>query len=77
MIGVINSIPWWILFLIGAAVGLIVGWILFDRQRYGGVIHIYPEEDITARYLFEFRIPPENVPKMNSIIFSISVDQKE
>lgn len=69
----IDILSAWPLFIVGLLIGFIAGTFIHDRSH--GVIHITHEED-HDNYLFEFNIPPEDVPKMKQVIFATKIEEK-
>lgn len=71
MMDILNSIPWWILFITGFVIGAI-GMRLYLANESHGAIHVTHGED-SDKYLFEFNIPPENIPKMKKVVFRVVI----
>lgn len=67
---------WWFIGMIGLAIGFIVGLICLDFKHSDGVIHVTRGEERDT-YLFEFNVPPERVPQMKNVIFSVRIEPKE
>lgn len=67
---------WWFISLIGACIGLVIGLICVDFKQASGVIHVTQGEE-KDQYLFEFNIPPEDIPKMKRIIFKVQIEQSK
>lgn len=71
----IGNIPFYIWIMIGLVIGF--GLMLFIYSfKQDGVIHIFQEED-TDKYLFEFRVPPEEIPTMSHVIFTVKIAPKD
>ena len=69
----INSIPFWIWWLLGFITGF--GLELFlCSQKKDGIIHVTQGEE-SDKYLFEFNVPPEQIPKRNQIIFAVKIEE--
>lgn len=72
----IESTPWYLIFAVGLIVGYLIGMLLsLDRKSHDGVIHVTQGED-RDKYLFEFNIPPEKIPRMKNVIFAVKVDRQ-
>ena len=76
MIDVLNSAPWWVMLVLGCVVGFLIGVFCLDFMKHDGVIHVFKEED-KDRYLFEFNIPPEDIPKMKIISFGVKLEKED
>lgn len=64
---------WWCIGLIGVAIGIIISLIGLDFKHFDGIIHITEGEE-ADKYLFEFRIAPEQIPKMKQVIFTVKLE---
>lgn len=73
VIDALNSCPWYLIFLIGLAIGFLIGLFSLDRKHHG-VIHVTQEED-TDRYFFEFHIEPEEIPRMKTVVFKVKIER--
>ena len=71
----ISTIPFWVWWFLGLAVG---GWIVYFicSKRKDGVIHV-TRGDARDNYLFEFNIPPEEVPSMKQVVFVVKIEPGE
>lgn len=71
----ISMIPFWAWWFLGLAIG---GWAVYllCTKRKDGVIHVMLDEE-KDKYLFEFHIPPEEVPTMKQVIFAVKIEQKQ
>lgn len=68
----IDSIPNYIWALIGFVIGF--GLELFICSlRKDGIIHVTKTND-SDRYLFEFNVPPEKIPEMKHVVFSVVIE---
>lgn len=71
----INSIPFYIWWIVGFMVGF--GLELFIRSsRKDGVIHVTQQEE-GDKYLFEFNIPPEEIPTMSQVVFTVKLEKAD
>ena len=73
----ISAIPFWAWWFFGIAVG---GWITYFicTHRKDGLIHVHlgkGEEKDT--YLFEFNVPPEEIPSMSQIVFKVQLEEQK
>lgn len=75
MIDIFKSCPWWLLILVGLCIGYGISFLLWYFRK-DGVIHIYHSSD-GERYLFEYHVPPENVPDMHQVIFWPKVETED
>lgn len=66
----------WVIGLICICIGLIFGLITVDWKHTDGVIHVTQGED-KDKYLFEFNIAPEQIPKMKQVIFRVSIEDSQ
>lgn len=58
------------------ALSVLLGYVIGYRNRLSikhGIIHVSQDEDHDS-YLFEFRIPPEQIPKMENVVFKVSLE---
>ena len=76
IINTLNSWPWYLIFLLGLTIGFLLGIFSFDRKSHDGVIHITQGEE-NDKYLFEFNIPPEKIPRMKNVIFAVKIEQEQ
>lgn len=76
VINTLNSWPWYLIFLIGLAIGFLIGLFSLDRKSHDGVIHVTHGEE-ADKYLFEFNIPPEKIPQMKNVIFAVQIEQEQ
>ena len=53
---------------------LVVVGVLISKGKPDGVIHVRTTEEKDT-YLFEFNIPPEQIPKMSSVTFKVSIEE--
>ena len=63
----IDNFPFYFWVILGFILGFGIEFFIYSNRR-DGVIHIY-KKDEEERYLFEFNIPPENIPKMKQVVF--------
>lgn len=71
----ISAIPFWAWWFLGVAVGAWIIYVICSRRK-DGVIHVTLGEE-KDNYLFEFNIPPEEVPKMKQVVFVVKIDAKK
>lgn len=71
----ISVIPFWAWWFLGVAVGAWIIYVICSRRK-DGVIHVTLGEE-KDNYLFEFNIPPEEVPKMKQVVFVVKIDAKK
>ena len=67
-----NNIPFYIWWITGFIVGFGLEFFLYSIRK-DGVIHITHEEDKDS-YLFEFNIPPEEIPTMSYVVFKTRIE---
>lgn len=70
-----TAIPFWAWWFLGVAVGAWIIYVICSRRK-DGVIHVTLGEE-KDNYLFEFNIPPEEVPKMKQVVFVVKIDAKK
>lgn len=73
MFSALANDPWWAWLILGLLAGFILGSLITDRHKRDGVIHVARSEE-KDRYLFEFNIPPEDVPKMKQVVFEVRLE---
>ena len=66
-------VPWWIWFVIGFIVGVIIA-VTFEQRPKDGVIHVTEKGD-SENLLFEFNIPPEKIPQMKNVNFKVQIEE--
>ena len=66
----------WVIGLICICIGLIFGLITVDWKHTDGVIHVKQGNE-KDQYLFEFNIPPEQIPKMRQVVFKVQIEQSQ
>lgn len=71
----ISATPFWAWLFLGVAVGAWIIYVICSRRK-DGVIHVTLGEE-KDNYLFEFNIPPEEVPKMKQVVFVVKIDAKK
>ena len=74
MIDILTS--WWFIGLIGICIGFIIGRIAIDFNKSDGIIHV-TQGDEKDQYLFEFNIPPEQIPKMKQVVFKVQIEKSQ
>lgn len=73
----IESAPWQLIFTVGLIVGCLIGILLsHDKKSHDGIIHVTQGEE-SDKYLFEFNIPPEEIPRMKNVIFEVRVEDEQ
>lgn len=70
-----SNVPFYIWWIVGFIAGFGLELFLCSLRR-DGVIHIFHEED-NDRYLFEFNIPPEEIPTMSQVVFITKIAKPE
>ncbi len=72
-----TDLHWRIIFLLlGVAVGFVIGVWSINWQKSDGKIHVtLGDEEKNDRYLFEFNIPPEKIPRMKNVVFKVQLEQ--
>lgn len=53
---------------------LITAFILISKGKPDGVIHVRKSEEKDT-YLFEFNIPPEQIPLMRAVTFKVIIEE--
>ena len=76
MLDILNSAPWWAICILGVLIGFLAGVFSLDKKQHDGIIHIIQGED-TDKYIFEFNIPPEDVPKMSQVVFKTKIEESQ
>ena len=67
-------VMWW---LIGLIIGAGLVYVICYRRK-DGVIHVTLGRDKEAdQYLFEFNIPPEDIPTMDQVVFKVRIEGRE
>lgn len=75
MMDILNTVPWWILFLVGLVIGSLAMQLYLSTKHDGSIYVTHGEE--TDKYLFEFNIPPEQIPKMKQVVFAVKIITEE
>lgn len=70
----ISTIPFWAWWFLGLAVGAGIVYFICSKRK-DGVIHVTLGEE-KDKYLFEFNIPPEEVPSMNQVVFVVKIERE-
>ena len=72
----LNTLPWWVMLLLGLSLGLIFGSFVMGKIGHDGLIHVtLGEGEDKDLYLFEFNVPPEEIPKMKHVVFKVVIDK--
>ena len=71
----IDSLPFWIWWLLGMIMGAGIVYIICSHRK-DGVIHVLIGEE-KDNYLFEFNIPPEEIPTMNQVVFAVKLKHRD
>ena len=73
----LNTLPWWVMLLLGLSLGLIFGSFVMAKIGHDGLIHVtLGEGEDKDLYLFEFNVPPEEIPKMKTVTFKVVIDSQ-
>ena len=75
MMNAINIIPSWFWFIVGLFLGLGIHYYI-SITRKDGIIHVTPgNEEKPDTYLFEFNIPPEDIPELRQVVFKVLIQR--
>ena len=56
-------------------IGLFLSLYIFSRKK-DGVIHVTKsKDDKPDTYLFEFNVPPEDIPSMKQVVFQVRIEK--
>lgn len=73
MMDALSIIPSWFWLIIGLFLGLGIYYYI-STTRKDGIIYVTPgDTDRPDTYLFEFNIPPEDIPEMRQVIFKVMI----
>ena len=68
----INSVPFYIWWIIGFIAGFGLECFICSCRK-DGVIHVTREQE-GDKYLFEFNVPPEEIPAMSQVVFKTRIE---
>ena len=73
MMNAINIIPSWFWLIIGLFLGLGIYYYISTIKK-DGTIYVTPgDAKRPDTYLFEFNIPPEDIPEMRQVVFKVTI----
>ena len=69
----IGLIPNWFWLIIGFVLGLAVHYYISVNKKDGSIYVTPGNREKPDTYLFEFNVPPEDIPEMRKVIFNVVI----